>query len=201
MNITNKINVELLHHTPLELANKAIRICYDSQDKSDGGSKDKALINRVGNKFKHKSTLRHVTYNFHCTDVSSKTLLALTRHSIGKDISVQSTRFTTKKRRDKLTFTSLPKPERNEKLTRIIAIVDEAIEEGWSNDEISMLLPMAYNYSFIMTMNIQSLQHFLNLRLGTESHYNIRELAKELYLAIPEDHKFLFEEQKSLMDG
>ena len=43
--------------------------------------------------------LRHVTYVFECDDVSTKTLLALSRHCIGKDISVQSTRWTTKKRK------------------------------------------------------------------------------------------------------
>lgn len=200
------MKVELLHHSPLWIASKAIRKCYASEDKSDttdetlyedfseAGKKDKELIYRVGNKFAHKSTLRHVTYVFECDDVSTKTLLALSRHCIGKDISVQSTRWTTKKRKGELSYTRLSVEERNRKLDAIMDIVQSAIDEGWSNDDISMLLPQAYNYSFIMTMNIESLQWFLKMRTAKDAHWNIQELAHKLYEQIPLEHKYLFED-------
>ena len=200
------MTVELIHNTPLWIASKAIRKCYASGDKSDTveyidskgdfkcGEKDKELIHRVGNKYAHKSTLRHVTYVFECDDVSTKTLLALSRHCIGKDISVESTRWTTKKRRNKLSYTKLKDDSRNEKLDRIMSIVQEAISEEWSNDDISMLLPQAYNYSFIMTMNIESLQWFLKMRTAKDAHWNIEELAHKLYEQIPKEHKYLFED-------
>jgi thymidylate synthase (FAD) len=197
--------VQLLHNTPLYIASKAIRKCYASEDKSDTvlynemppseqmcGTKDKELIYRVGNKYAHKSTLRHVTYVFECDGVSTKTLLALTRHCIGKDISVQSTRWTIKKRKDELSYTRLRTETRNKKLDAIMDIVQSAIDEGWSNDDISMLLPQAYNYSFILTMNIESLQWFLKLRTADDVHYNIKELAYALYDQIPSSHKYLF---------
>jgi thymidylate synthase (FAD) len=163
-------------------------------DVPEAGLKDKELINRVGNKFKHKSTLRHVHYTFDCNDVSTKTLLALTRHCIGKEISVQSTRYTTAKRKDELSYTHLSKPERNEKLDRIMSIVHEAIDEGWGNDDLSMLLPQAYNYSFVMTMNIESLQWFLQLRTKKDAHWDIQALAHALAKQIPEEHRYLFED-------
>lgn len=80
----NKPIVTLLHHTPLHIASHAIRKCWDSGDKSDTymidgeayhetpvthggmcdtlgtGPKDRELIHRVGNKFKHASTLEHL---------------------------------------------------------------------------------------------------------------------------------------------
>jgi len=49
------MQVELLHHTPLWVASKAIRKCWDSSSKSDTtntndniGPKDRELIHRVG---------------------------------------------------------------------------------------------------------------------------------------------------------
>ena len=56
------MKVTLLHHTPLEVCSNAIRTCWNSFDNSDnGGEKDRALIDRVGNKFKHASTLEHLS--------------------------------------------------------------------------------------------------------------------------------------------
>ena len=186
------MEVKLLHSTPLWICSAAIRRCWASEGKSDTfiddrdgavvcGTKDKELIERIGNKLKHKSTLRHVTYIFDCSDVSTKTLLALTRHCVGKDISVESTRYTTSKRSDKLSFTETPNPAINKSLEVIMDLVQGHIQAGHSNDDISMLLPQAYNYSFIMTMNIQSLQHFLELRTKRDAHYDIRKLANALF--------------------
>jgi thymidylate synthase (FAD) len=211
--------VQLLHNTPLYIASKAIRKCYASEDKSDTilynemppseqmcGTKDKELIYRVGNKYAHKSTLRHVTYVFECDGVSTKTLLALTRHCIGKDISVQSTRWTIKKRlKDEESFytekqrklankyiTFTGDDEVDEQLIHQLEMARQFAVAGKSNDIISMTLPQAYNYSFILTMNIESLQWFLKLRTADDVHYNIKELAYALYDQIPSSHKYLF---------
>jgi thymidylate synthase (FAD) len=51
------MQVELLHNTPLWVASKAIRKCWASEAKSDnGGTKDKELIERIGNKNKQVNT-------------------------------------------------------------------------------------------------------------------------------------------------
>lgn len=60
------MKITLLHNTPLNICAHAIRTCWQSFDKSDdGGEKDLTLIDRIGNKFKHASTLEHITYNFY----------------------------------------------------------------------------------------------------------------------------------------
>jgi thymidylate synthase ThyX len=57
-NLEKMMEVILNHYTPLIICSNAIRTCWQSFDKSDnGGQKDKELIDRVGNKFKHSSTL------------------------------------------------------------------------------------------------------------------------------------------------
>ena len=198
------MTISLLHNTPLHIASNAIRKCYKSERNSDTGydefenfhtgAKDKALIERIGNQMKHKSTLRHVQYIFECNDVSTKTLLAFTRHSVGKDISVESTRFTLSKRADELSFTKTQDTYVNDCLEEIMEMVAGGVSEGCSNDNLAMILPQAYNYSFITTMNIQSLQHLLSMRTPKTAHWDIREFAYAIAEQIPEEHKYLFQE-------
>lgn len=99
------MKVELLQHSSLTVCAKAIRTCWASHDKSDnGGEKDKDLIDRVGNKFKHASTLEHLTYTFYISGVSRALLQELARHRMASP-SVKSTRYTLKELKDETTFT------------------------------------------------------------------------------------------------
>ena len=209
------MKVDLLFNTPLWVCAKGIRKCWASEDKSDTisnirdfidtdtdeqflytdiitGPKDKALIDRIGNKNKHSSVLRHLTYNFDISGMSTKTLLAFTRHKAGVDFSVQSTRYTTSKRADELEFTQTPDSLVNDDSDVIMQIIQTAILRGGSDDDIAMLLPQSYQYSAVVTMNAQAIQHFLMLRTAKSAHYDIRLLASTLYDALPLDHKYLF---------
>ena len=91
-----KMQVTLLNHTPLNICSHAIRTCWQSFEKGDnGGEKDVELIDRVGNKFKHASTLEHLYYNFYIQGVSRALLQELARHRLAS-LSVKSTRCTLK---------------------------------------------------------------------------------------------------------
>ncbi len=99
------MNITLMQHSSLEVCAHAIRTCWQSFDKSDdGGEKDKDLIDRVGNKFKHASTLEHLTYTFYISGVSRALLQELARHRIASP-SVKSTRYTLKELKDEESFT------------------------------------------------------------------------------------------------
>lgn len=70
------MQVTLNHYTPLYIAANAIRQCWASQGRSDTvedvcGPNDKALIDRIGNKFKHASTLEHLVMTWTFCDVST----------------------------------------------------------------------------------------------------------------------------------
>jgi thymidylate synthase (FAD) len=112
------MKVELLQHSSLEICAHAIRTCWQSFDKSDeGGEKDKELINRVGNKFKHSSTLEHLNYTFYISGVSRALLQELSRHRIASP-SVKSTRYTLKELKEEDSFTmGLSMMELREKYT------------------------------------------------------------------------------------
>lgn len=55
--------VELLHYTPLEVADIAICKCYGNEPHSDS-EKVKARINRVANVSKHSSVVEHLRVTF-----------------------------------------------------------------------------------------------------------------------------------------
>jgi thymidylate synthase (FAD) len=169
-------------------------MCWNSESKSDNnGPIDQALNLRIANKLKHSSVLRHSLYVFRIT-ASTKTLLAFTRHKAGVDFSVQSTRYTTKKRANQLSVTRTNDDFVNICLDQIMHIVQTAIDSGADNDDIAMLLPQAYDYTWQVSMNAQAIQHFLTLRTSPHAHYDIRAVANAMYNVLPSDHKYLFED-------
>ena len=98
------MRVTLLFHTPLSVCSHATRTCWQSFEKGDcGGEKDKELIDRVGNKFKHASTLEHLNYNFYIQEISRACLQELARHRHAS-FSVKSTRYTLKELRNEAKF-------------------------------------------------------------------------------------------------
>lgn len=198
------MKVTLNAYTPLVVCSDAIRECWQSQDKSDnGGEKDLALIDRVGNQYKHSSTLEHLTYSFTIEGISRACLQELARHRM-TSLSVKSTRYTLKELKSEEIF-ALNDFKRAEQYIVITGneIVDNAsiiglnnlrniLLEGVSNDIAKYCLIESYKTSLAWTLNARSLQNFLTLRSSKAALWEIRNLAIAVYLAIPEDHKFLF---------
>jgi thymidylate synthase (FAD) len=196
------MEVKLLHNTPLWVASKAIRKCWASEAKSDnGGTKDKELIERIGNKNKHKSTLEHLVYSFDIDGISRACLQELARHRIAS-YSVKSSRYTLKEIKNLGSdvntvlpyFVSTGNKTIDETNHSAMIELREALKEGISNDEAKYLIPEAYKTSLVMTINARSLQNFLELRSSSAALWEIRLLAQAIYDAIPDDHKYLFKE-------
>ena len=207
MNNTNDIEVTLLHYTPLEVCVNAIRTCWQSFDKSDNcGEKDLALIDRVGNKNKHSSTLEHLYYNFYIKGISRACLQELARHRIAS-YSVKSSRYTIKELKDEASF--LPLDSQNiERARKFIVLcknerVNEAsikalenlrilTAEGISNDLVKFCMPESYKTELSWSINARSLQNFLSLRSPKTALWEIRNLAKTIFEALPQEHKYIF---------
>ena len=196
------MEVKLLHNTPLWVASKAISKCWASEAKSDnGGTKDKELIERIGNKNKHKSTLEHLVYSFDVDGISRACLQELARHRIAS-YSVKSSRYTLKEIKNLGSdvntvlpyFVSTGNKTIDETNHSAMIELREALKEGISNDEAKYLIPEAYKTSLVMTINARSLQNFLELRSSSAALWEIRLLAQAIYDAIHDDHKYLFKE-------
>lgn len=198
------MKITLNHYTPLLICADAIRTCWQSFDKSDeGGEKDKELIDRVGNKFKHASTLEHLVYNFYIEGISRALLQELSRHRMAS-LSVKSTRYTLKELKSEDIFTCKD-VERAQKYLVLtgVEIVDKmsikalenlrlVLNEGISNDKAKYCLPESYKTELTWTINARSLQNFLTLRSDKSALWEIQNLAHALYNALPEEHKYLF---------
>ena len=204
------MKVELLHHTPLWVASRAIRKCWASEDKSDShfekigdefdyeevyvtGEKDRELIERVGNKNKHSSTLEHLNYSFDIDGISRACLQELARHR-HTSLSVQSSRYTLQKILNKsIESWDCYVPTGNDE-------IDDAIENqltilanlSGSNDLVKYALPEAFKTSLVWTINARSLQNFLLLRTDKSALWEIRDLANKIFNQLPEEHKYLF---------
>ena len=199
------MKVTLHHYTPLVICSDAIRTCWQSFDKSDnGGEKDRDLIDRVGNKFKHASTLEHLVYNFYIEGVSRALLQELARHRMAS-LSVKSTRYTLKELKDEEPY-SINDVERATKYLVMsgVEMVDQmsirALEnlrlvlvEGISNDRAKYCLPESYKTELTWSINARSLQNFISLRSDKAALWEIRDLANMLYNTLPEEHRYLFE--------
>ncbi|MGW8168563.1 MAG: FAD-dependent thymidylate synthase [Sulfurovaceae bacterium] len=194
------MKITLLHHTPLNICAHAIRTCWQSFDKSDdGGEKDLALIDRVGNKFKHASTLEHITYNFYIQGISRALLQELARHRMAS-LSVKSTRYTLKELKECdvieyekfLVFTGNEIVDRASKTA--LDNLQKVLKEGISNDIAKYCLPESYKTELTWSINARSLQNFLHLRTSKDALWEIRNLANAIYATLPEEHKYLFEE-------
>ena len=199
------MEVKLLNFTPLWVCSNAIRTCWQSFDKGDnGGEKDIELIDRVGNKFKHASTLEHLSYNFYLKGISRALLQELARHRMA-NLSVKSTRYTLKELKNESEF----KKGDFENASRYIVltgneIVDNAgisalenlrqiLQTPISLDIAKYCLPECYKTELSWSINARSLQNFLLLRTSKSALWEIRNLANSIYEALPDEHKFIFE--------
>ncbi|MEA3417847.1 MAG: FAD-dependent thymidylate synthase [Campylobacterota bacterium] len=200
------MTITLMQYTPLEVCAHAIRTCWQSFDKSDeGGEKDKALIDRVGNKFKHASTMEHLVYTFYIQGISRALLQELARHRLASP-SVKSTRYTLKELKEGEPFAEddYKGAERFIVLTgnelvdsasiKALNNLQSILKSGVSNDIAKFCLPESYKTELTWTLNARSLQNFLTLRTNKAALWEIRELAYTLYDTLPEDHQYLFED-------
>ncbi|ARR01601.1 thymidylate synthase, flavin-dependent [Campylobacter vicugnae] len=200
------MEVKLLNHTPLWVCSNAIRTCWQSFDKGDnGGEIDIALIDRVGNKLKHASTLEHLHYNFYIKGISRALLQELARHRVAS-LSVKSTRYTLKELKNEGEFAQ----NDWENASRYLVLsgnadVDNAsikalnnlrqiLSQNISIDIAKYCLPESYKTELTWSINARSLQNFISLRSSKSALWEIQNLANAIYAALPDEHKFIFDE-------
>jgi thymidylate synthase (FAD) len=198
------MQITLLQHTSLAVCARAIRTCWQSRDKSDGGGeKDRELIDRVGNKNRHSSTLEHLFYTFDVQGISRACLQELARHRVAS-LSVKSTRYTLKELKNEAPFETF-----DDRAKKYLVAVGEtevdraslaALESarrlltlGIANDRAKYALPESYKTELVWSANARSLQNFLSLRTSRSALWEMRDLALAIFNALPEDHKYIFE--------
>ena len=213
MNVTQP-EVELLVHAPIGIVIFAARQCTDTQDQGDTlkgelseiGEKDKELIQKRILKStgpldpSHESVLEHLTYTFQISEISRAVLQEIARHRMSSP-SVKSTRFALQKIKS-MTLTELSKQivltgHSDIDLANFaqLQLVQEFKIRRIPNDVAKYALPDAFKTEMIWTINARSLRNFLALRTSTRALSEIRQIAFAMYNALPESHKFIFEDR------
>lgn len=193
------MEVKLLNATPLKIAIKAIRRCYDSCG-DDLGKKDLKLLKSII-KNGHTSTIEHIYFTFDIQGISRAALQELARHRIAS-LSVESTRYTLKKLKnidirefryeDYLVETGNPIVDIYSRvgLDRTISCLEDNIK----NDLTKYTLPESYKTSLIWTINARSLRNFLELRSSSKALWELRALSTQIIDSLPEEYLILFKD-------
>ena len=213
------MTIKLLHNSPLWLASHAIRMSHDNHHLSDTsnsddniGVKDRQLIARVGNKLKHKSVLEQLVYWFDIDGISRACLQELARHRTAR-LTVKSSRYTldeVKKAGDLFTYYTASWLWKWDIIEKFIVLtgdaevdsasacalssLQDALCSGISNDKAKYCLPEAFKTRLQFQLDGRNLQNFLELRTSKDALWEIQQLAKAIYEALPSEHKYLYSE-------
>lgn len=153
--------------------------------------------------------VEHLSYSFDIDGISRACLQELARHRIAS-YTVKSSRYTLqelkKERKFHINDLSTDGRVRVEKYVRLtgnteidisialsLEMLRSFVVDGIPNDIAKYCMPEAYKTSLVMSINARSLQNFLELRTSKHALKEIQDLAKSLFEAIPNEHKFLFE--------
>lgn len=193
------MKVKLLNATPLKIAIKAIRRCYDSCG-DDLGKKDLKLLKSII-KNGHTSTIEHITFTFDIQGISRAALQELARHRIAS-LSVESTRYTLKKLKNIDTREFKYEDYLVETGNTIVDVFNRVgldrtiscLNENIKNDLTKYTLPESYKTSLIWTINARSLRNFLELRSSSKALWELRALSMEIIDSLPEEYLILFED-------
>ena len=188
------MKVELLNDPTLEFVDTGIGQCWDLGPYGSDTEKGIARMDRVCNKFKHASMLRFCHLIFQ-VEISTSVLLEASRHQVGVDWSVKSTRYCIKRGSEGINVELSRNDEVNEMLVRHVKEIIELIDTSKiPADDLKLLLPQGFIYEGQVQFNIQSLKHFYKLRSDKSAHYQIIDFSNALIDAVPEKIMFLIEE-------
>jgi thymidylate synthase (FAD) len=179
-------------NTPtLDFVDTAIGECYDKGCYEEPEKRDNR-IKKVALKSKHSSVLEFCNFVFEI-EASTKVLLEMTRHRMAS-YACKSSRYTLNK--GEIVFERTGDEVVDALLSIWKQVIEDIISKGTSNEIVSLMLPQAYQYRWLVQFNARSLLNFLQLRRAKSAHYHIREVAEEMYRAVPDELKYLFNEEK-----
>ncbi|HPZ24056.1 MAG TPA: FAD-dependent thymidylate synthase [Bacilli bacterium] len=198
------IRVKLLYYTPINIAVEAALVCTDNDDRLDEYKKDSQTFLLKLLEHGHESIFEHINYTFKVQNISRALLQELARHR-HISLSVMSTRYTLKKVVDKqqLIFKLPHFSSRNDEetvmynklintLVELENVVADAVDTGIKNDVLKYFIPEALVTKLVLTVNCRELRHIFQLRLSNRALEEFRCLCMSLYNALPDDHKFLY---------
>lgn len=183
------MKVELINIPTDKYIDVALGECWDKGCYSDMDKRKKRIQNNAL-KLKHESVLEFMDFVFQI-EASTKVLLEMTRHRKAS-YACKSSRYTLNK--GEIIFELTGDDTVDKMLNFWCALIQTQIDAGKANDIVSLMLPQAYQYRWVVKFNVRSLRNFLTLRTHKSAHFHIVDVANEMYNVIPDDYKYLFED-------
>jgi thymidylate synthase (FAD) len=185
------MKVRLINAPTLDYIDMAIGACYDKGCYLNPEKRD-TRIKKVALKSKHSSVLEFCTFIFEI-EASTKVLLEMTRHRMAS-YACKSSRYTLNK--GEMIFESTGDEVVDALLLSWKRTIEDMISRGKSNEITSLMLPQAYQYKWVAQFNARSLLNFLQLRRAKSAHFHIQEVAEEMYKVVPDELKYLFDNEE-----
>lgn len=175
------MEVEIVSKTPdmVGTISRAAGLCYGKDDKS---------LNRLRNYYKvgHTGILEHASVTFRVTGISRACSHQLVRHRL-VSYCQESQRYNKYDLSGDDWYVMPPVFESNiskSQFLRAMSVVADcymmALSCGVKPEDARFMLPEAMKTNIMVTMNIRTLFHFLDLRLGPRAQWEIRELAQKM---------------------
>ena len=159
---------------------EAAGLCYGKTDRS---------VKRVRNCYKvgHTGILEHATVSFLVKGISRACSHQLVRHRIASYLQ-ESQRYVKYDLSGDDWYVIPPSidknvymlAEYNDKMTSDAKAYRDALAYGIKPEDARYLLPNAMKTNIVVTMNVRTLFHFFDLRLGPRAQWEIRELAESM---------------------
>ncbi len=175
------MEVEIVSRTPdmVGTISRAAGLCY---------GKDDASIKRLRSCYKvgHTGILEHASVTFKVTGISRACSHQLVRHRIASycqesqrynkyDLSRDDWYVTPHEFIDNPSYSQFIRA-----MNTASVCYRMALENGMKPEDARFILPEAMKTNIMVTMNIRTLFHFFDLRLGPRAQWEIRELAESM---------------------
>ena len=202
------ISVKLLAHTPNpdDVVYMSARCCYDpvdmtTEDPSNISESQKSKLIKHLYKSGHLSTFEHVSFTFAINGISRICSHQLVRHRIGSSYSQQSQRYIEMDTNKNMQSVIVPPSIKNKQSAYDLykASVDTAtcvyhslLSMGIPKEDARYVLPHSWSTQLSVTMNARALHNFFTLRLCKRSQWEIRNLARMMFIEVNKVSPLLF---------
>lgn len=183
----------------LKLICDSARVCY-GKDEFEKELNKNNYIKRIKRfiELGHHSVLEHATLTLKIEDISRVCSHQLVRHRIGVSPTQQSQRYTKYENGEEVYIPdnisidkSYFEPKFKQHMMQSHILYEDFIKRGISIDDARYLLPSAFFTNLVITLNIRSLRHFVELRISPKASEEINKLIVLVYNAlVQEDEDF-----------
>ncbi len=197
------MKVRLMQYTPdpQRVVAMAARLCYSPIGAEElAETMTDAQVEKLVKKIielGHTSTLEHASFTFAIEGVSRTLTHQLVRHRIAS-YSQQSQRYVAEHDFEYiLPPTVAANDEAKEKFESLMDHIrrtyDELVALGVEREDARYVLSNATETKIVVTMNARALQNFFYLRCCNRAQWEIREMARQMLMAVREVAPLLFE--------